>query len=650
MKNRNWRFTRNKGFALAPTVIFLLVGSFLIAGILGLSNFEYRRQMLRAQWERCYQVAENGLLEGIQRVAEAENNDAVEGLLQTYGADALPFSLPADVGRFAFKIENAEDTSGVNTYKITCTAGIGNKLRTLSSTVKYHPASQVFDYCYFLNNWGWFWGGSSSYNYGDCRSNFNFDFRGNPLVNGHIWATGNIQRSGVNIDPLRENLPASGWAGTDPMRFGHQGVRRQKMPNLASISEYSKTATGTLKVGTGANALTLVSGTAPAGVYLSGTSSQPIAIDGTVAIQGDCILKGTVTGTGTLYVGGNLYIIGSVDYANGPDFTTAQSSSKTPPSVANYWTQRDNWVNTALTNGKDLIGFGAIGQILIGDPNSTTWYNNCYNNRDYGLKYIGREDQLGSDGIRGTADDNINYIDTDGDGINDYAGYDADGDGNIRTTNYSYNDELKMTTERLKNIQYYPTNYSATTAVTVTVPVYDWVQVPVERTIWRQGRWYTYTTYEWQYIQVGTREEIQYQQTRSTGDYVDWFNSDGTQKAWTPGTTLNNGSLYSFSGSNNSLASSAIGKLSGIFFTNHAVAMYSSNRSGLTVDGNIICRDEAMIYTNRLSLYQDWRAHSRYVERYFDGDGNKIIDLDLPISVSAAIIVRDEVTPQWPLS
>ena len=230
------RIVGARGFAIFPTLIFLFVSIVIIGAIISLGVFEFRRQHYRSAWERCYQVAENALLEGVQRISEAEKKEDLSGLCRTYGKDDMPFDVPDDVDKLSMKItaDSSEPTGGFYLVKASC--GIRDRLRTIEASVQYRPASNVFDYCYFLNNWGWFWGEKITA-HGDIRSNFNFDFRYSPTVNGHIYASGNIQNNGTNIDPLAGALPVDGWADGDPLHYGHQGTRRLKMPNLKDIND-----------------------------------------------------------------------------------------------------------------------------------------------------------------------------------------------------------------------------------------------------------------------------------------------------------------------------------------------------------------------------------------------------------------------------
>jgi hypothetical protein len=62
----------------------------------------------------------------------------------------------------------------------------------------------------------------------------------------------------------------------------------------------------------------------------------------------------------------------------------------------------------------------------------------------------------------------------------------------------------------------------------------------------------------------------------------------------------------------------------------------------MNIYGALICRDEAVIFSNKLTFWYDWRIHGRYVHKYFDSDGNKIIDLELPIAYKTKILERGE--------
>ena len=170
----------------------------------------------------------------------------------------------------------------------------------------------------------------------------------------------------------------------------------------------------------------------------------------------------------------------------------------------------------------------------------------------------GTRGQSGRDGIRNTVDDGVAYLDTDGNGTPDSAAYDADEDGSIRTSNYSYDTDFKLNDARRDRIEGYPVD-------------------------------------------------------SATGQPLDY----------------------------NSIASSSIRDMAGIFYTNHAVGQYSS-AGPENIKGALISRDEAIVFSNSLTFWYDWRIHSRYVHKFFDSDGNRIMDLDLPIAYKTMIRERRE--------
>jgi hypothetical protein len=553
---QNRRSIGKRGIALIQSVFVSAVLLVVCMGILSLSRYEHSRQYNRIYWSEAYYAAENALLEGVQKIADVPEGTAVSTVYGSYSQTDLPQTPDTDVASVTFQIQN--DPQGVPTYhQVLATAEVMGKTRTLMARVQYMPPSRVFDYEYFLNNWGWWWGSSITGN-GDNRSNWDFDYRDRPTVNGHIHTAGEIEANRTPVDPFAAP-PFTGWAGVDPVTYCHVGAEQLRMPNLKNLDYYKAKATGTLTK----NGATLVNGVFGAtgeksGIYLEGTASEPLQIDGTVVVQGDVILKGKMTGKGTLYVGGNLYIAGDTNYQNGPAFALPTNHANLTPAQRQAF--YDTWVDNAFAGDKDMVAFGVRGHVLMGQVNTTTWRDwVCNASRPYGLEGLGREDNLGRDGIRNTADDGVAYKDTDGNGTLDSAAYDADEDGNIRTTNYSYDADFKMSDGRRGLIQGYPT--------------------------------------------------------------------DGTT-----------GELLSY----DTVAAAAIRDLAGIFYTNHAVGQYS-NAGPESIKGALISRDEAIVFSNSLTFWYDWRIHSRYVHKFYDSDGNKIIDLDLPTAYKTTIRERREV-------
>jgi hypothetical protein len=349
-------------------------------------------------------------------------------------------------------------TSASNVFVITASAKVNSAIRTIQAQVTLRPVSQVFDYEYFLNNWGWWWGSSITGN-GAQRANWDFDFRDGPTVNGLIYAADQVDENEVPVQNYA-TAPFGGLAGADVTNYVHQGVPRVPMPNLLNFSNYIATAmanttsnglwvgTNQLVAGVMTNRYTPNPGgnagnlTPQTGLYVAGTPAQPILVKGTVVIQGDLVIQGTVTGQGTLYVGGNLYIANNITYANSPNFSVMPETQA--QSVC------DAWVAQNATN--DLVAYAVRGAILAGDVTDPDWINYCLNYPGSGLASVGDESHLGQDGIAGTPDDNTPFLHADG---TMSIWYDADGDGTTNA-NYNYNTDINMTSARAANIVGYP--------------------------------------------------------------------------------------------------------------------------------------------------------------------------------------------------
>ncbi len=539
----------------------MLVGVVVFGFLLGigcLSLLSFSGARIQASYHRwnsaeAFYHAENVLNYGAEYIAEHSTPAG------TYAVSAEQISMPyisnlKGSGGTAFQnawLTVANHPNGQpNQYQVTASAKVGSRVRTIRATVLKNPPSEVFDYEYFLNNWGWWWGSSITGNGGN-RANGDFDFRGNPTVNGVVLANGDIESNGSRIDRFAGSVPLSGLAGANPVNYLHDGAPRLEMPNLKSFSYYEALASaksGTLSVGGTVLVAGVHTNTAKPGLYLKGTSSSPITINGPVVIPGDVIISGPITGIGTLYVGGSLYIAGDITYKNGPDFTVS-------PETQNA-TARDSWVKNSVDAHKDLVAFAVRESIFGGQVNSAAWKSACVDPSPYGLKHVGGEGSLGADGIPGTADDGVPYWNTSGSGTPNSAWYDADADG-FQDQNYNFATDVEMTSTRANKIQGYPT----TTESSTTPKAYD------------------------------------------------------------------------------DLSSNNFNTLEGVFYCNHAAAMRAA-KANFVMNGSLICRDEAIIFSSSAKFNYDSRIHSRY-----SNDPNRYVDLGLPKSATCRITSFTELAP-----
>ena len=444
--------------ALFTVVIIGAVMCIAIAATLTLSSNSVKNAHGRVDWSKAYYTSENAMVWATQQTLDAQPGTGSSNYFSTSGG-SLPLAeliAGGTSGDAAFKgawVSVVQPAGGANnTYTITASSRVNDKVRTLQASITAFPVSQVFDYEYFLNNWGWWWG-TPIYGQGGQRSNWYFDFQGGPTVNGLLYANPSVEENEVPYI-IGTPAPFAGLAATDPITYVHDGAPRVTMPNLLNFSNYiatalANTSSNGIWIGSTQVVVGVVNGgssTGVSGIYLVGTSAKPIQIKGTVVVPGDVVIQGVVTGQGTLYVGGDLYIAGNLQYANGPNYNT-------PPETMNP-TNRDAWVASNLN--KDLVAYAVNGAVFGGDVTADDWINYEYNYPGSGLKYVGDESHLGQDGIAGTADDNIPFLHADGTWS---TWYDADGNGLVNA-NYNYDNDIKMTTDRANKIQGYPTTTS----------------------------------------------------------------------------------------------------------------------------------------------------------------------------------------------
>jgi Tfp pilus assembly protein PilX len=451
MRLNPFPFRTNSGSTLVTVLVIGAVSSITIASMLALSGTSLRNAHGRADWNAAFFHAENAMEWAAQGVADANSISASNysatadsSLSLTYMATARSDASSGFKNAWVTVVRT--NNALPDTYLVTASAKVNDKVRTIQAVVRKNPPSQIFDYEYFLNNWGWWWGNTITGNGGN-RANWDFDFRYNPMVNGLILANGNITQNGVPVNPLAGSPPFGGLAGSDPVGMVHAGVPRIQMPNLKDFTYYqskalANTAINGLWVGGTQVVFGVHTNSSKPGLNLVGTHANPIVISNTVVIPGDVIIQGEITGQGTLYVGGNLYVADDITYKNGPNWSSPPETMST--------TNRDQWVSDSQS--KDLVAFAVRGSILAGDVNSSEWKGYCFDPAGYGLAHVGDESHLGADGIASTPDDNIPFLHPDG---TSSTWFDADGNG-VMNAAYNYSTDIYMTDSRAALIDGYP--------------------------------------------------------------------------------------------------------------------------------------------------------------------------------------------------
>ena len=382
----------NKGFTTIYLLGLLLLVFMIGSSLVFLSQSNNKNSLRSQKTGEALYISDGGIEKAIW---EFSKSDAYTGESNT----------PLGNGSFSVAVTQLSETR----YQLISTGVMNNGglkvTKKIKAVIEKDPISHVFDYCYFINNWGWYWGHDITA-VGDIRSNGRFDFVDGPKVEGDIYA-------GEEIDD--HGTPIRGIGGDAAHQ--HEYADKLPMPNLQSLDYYEAKAVasnGTIVIN-GTTIINNVYGDDPGesgNIVLVGTSSNPIEITGTVVVRGDLVIKGKITGQGTLYAGRNIYVADNLEYKNAPvSPRPAQGQTK------------DQWV--AAQHDKDMVAYAAKGSIILGDYTKSTQYG--YNGSDkwYSDQYLfdmGDED-VGLDGIPDTGDPG------EGDGVFDPATEDLDGDG-----------------------------------------------------------------------------------------------------------------------------------------------------------------------------------------------------------------------------
>ncbi|MBU0634293.1 MAG: hypothetical protein KKB82_05955 [Candidatus Omnitrophica bacterium] len=399
-------FGNEKGVAIIIFFLVMMVFTILFVSFMSRSIRENRATSANKDLFQAYLLAEAGLDEVKRGLFEEFRDNQYD-----YTTDSFSWfdDLPANPGNYPGGLPSGATLAAVpnGTYsvqitevdtsvmvpkdvRIYSTAQVNNITKSITAVVRYDMSpSKVFDFSYFINNYGWFWGGGIT-SQGDIRSNGNFSFNGSPEVNGDVYASvnpeigaaGTITGNNNNLTiaqyrsqadtTARPTNPAADPQDIDgdleleefPYENGYDGncdefpaQQLLDMPYLGDLSYYRSLAAsenGTIKQG----GATLVNSEHAGNIVLIGTDADPIEIDGPVVITGDVLIKGKVTGQGTIYSGRNTHILGDIEYVNAP----AWPKPDTDPTATD-----------ALNAAKDFLGIAAKGNIVVGDYTQVSW-------------------------------------------------------------------------------------------------------------------------------------------------------------------------------------------------------------------------------------------------------------------------------------
>jgi len=369
---------------------------------------------------------------------DSNENTGIGGFTATYTGAALVDFVGVTVGEYDVLIDVelvADDTRHVT---ITCQAyvpskaeyeaGVTDAVRADAHTIAEVAirGSEVFDYAYFVNHWGWFYGDSIFAN-GNVRSNGQFDFGGHQAtINGSPRYEGSEGTELVgylddNNDGVTDGSDGGVYSGMSVVNAqsaqGMGGLPENQhemqpvieMPNLSDLTWYEERAIadGTsieIDGSTYVNGVLGDDGGESQHLFLTGTEDDPIVLDGPVVVRGSVVISGYVTGQGSIYAGGNIYVPSNLEYLDPP--ATSRPSSNDQATV-------EAW--RAASADKDSLGLFAREHIVVGDYTKSVWQNNVSawinhplnkSEEDAGADGI-QNTRDGLDGVPGTADDDV---------------------------------------------------------------------------------------------------------------------------------------------------------------------------------------------------------------------------------------------------
>jgi len=594
-------------------VVFLALAGMLFVTV-SLSSVEVKESRRTVDNVRVKYLAEAGFEEAMQVLNNAvvlnNQTNPLTGLSNMFAGGDTITPIQAEslmdgasaVGGYSVTMNRLSETATSIVIQINSTGYLPGPPSTLgpnekitdweaiSVNVRFDLApSEVFDYAYFINNWGWFYGNTIFAN-GNARSNGQFDVAGyKPTINGQPLYTSLNETGGVvslsgyqddNLDGLLDGNDGGVWSSWDIVGAHnvngtggwasnqHDFADPIEMPNLSDLSWYenrAKNESGSIEIA-GSTMVDAVFGDEAGetgNLYLYGTAADPIVLDGPVVTSGHVIIHGYVQGQGAIYAGGNVYVPDSIRYVSGP---------ASPRPAGTLQADTEAWLNA--NKDKDFLGLFAAENVVVGDYTHHyydsyvgPWMTHSMNQskEDSGEDLIPNTAD-GRDGIPGTADDDV----LEGDGIFTIETYTAMDDAlGLIPPGKSVGDPIPGTGEDIDGDGVYD-DTTTLTDLQISIPL----------------------------------------------DQANW---GGNMPAAGISNYSNIGSLYA----NN---------LDATFYTNHTFAYLVLGGSAANVNGAIISRNEAIVYgTPAINVNHD--------SRLLGGNSGLMSDL-MPKTMQSPVILR----------
>lgn len=374
---------RQKGFALAGTLVATVVLAIIAVATLGTMNQDATLVNGDINMGQALYAAEAGANRAAEAYwvgyAKTDPRYRVQWL-DTHAGDFDQFNVILSDADFngTYTVQTVAtlptEDPDERLFVIEATGRAGQFEKTVTRVVRYGLGrSKIFDYVYFINNYGWFYGSTIRAN-GDVRANGNFQCKYDPLVNGDIYAAVNSEigapgealgnARNQTLSEYRDTAESHYRPAYPDAKHGYDGGQDRfsyqeelYMPWLDDISRYETLAharNGTVSIG-GSVVVNQVSNTK---TVLIGTAANPIVLNGPVVIKGDVAIKGVIRGQGTIYAERNVHIIGDIRY-------------ETPP----MWPHDGTDIQTVAEHNAnaDFLGLASRGSVILGDYTESAW-------------------------------------------------------------------------------------------------------------------------------------------------------------------------------------------------------------------------------------------------------------------------------------
>ena len=654
------------GFVLAFALVMLAIATIVLGGLYTLVSMTARQSIIYEGRNTC-RLAAQSAIEYVKPAIEKKFQDAIGGTEvkigprsstayswfnlpnggTTLGSSRAYYTLPSTnivINGCEVKLEfgpcRQVDSSSSAIVSLIARARRLNANGTFSESVIEElfrfgtGRSKVFDYAYFVNNYGWFQGSGGTAN-GDVRANGNMFLDTSCKINGKVYAAyneelgvrGTVQNYGKmdsrsaywssskTSTQSRPTSPTSNggvtWAGgyeapestattedlknrivdnsSDAKYNSDDRERGIVMPWIGDLDQYVEyareeggTLSGGIRYSMNVDGTVVQKQNDTINAHFDGTGPSG---DATLSDRGSIVLEGTASNpiriNGPVVIDSDVVIKGYVTgqgtiYSGRNIHIVGNIQYKNPPS----WSHPDsNPEATAKANStKDLVGFAAKGNIVLGDASNSSIFTSSIKSYLSTQPYVQQY-------VCDDSDKNIGYP---------------------RTIEYGYT----------KNESKFCGDYtqvdggSRVTTQAVGTGQYTTTRVPVKD---RYGRTIGYKDVTTEIMKTTFVDS-------KTRHYYDSVIHNDLLK-----------SLYAANGSN-----FLITKIDGVLYNNHGTF---GKIGACTINGSLVCRNEGILYSSYLNINHDIRLREDSAE----GIGNKV---GMPLGAAAPGVISWHELPE----